>query len=110
MPGIIVVGGVLLQLAAQQHAAGDHNEVGGQDHQNDRHKEQRKRHQRLPDGDCHVVGGAQHYKAQQSQEPVGARRLFAGGFTLQQADGRGAPYRHGGPQQKQQVNNAKNDQ
>ena len=43
MTGIIVVGGVLLHLAAQQHAAAYHDEIGGQTDQYPRHKEQCQR-------------------------------------------------------------------
>ena len=110
MPGIIVIGRVLLQLAAQQHAAAYHNEISGQNDQYHRHKEQCQRHQRLLDGDCHVVSHSQQDKAQQAQKPIGARGLFAGGFALQQLDSRGSSHRDRRPQQKQQVNDPKNEQ
>ena len=45
MPGIIVIGRVLLQLAAQQHAAAYHNEISGQNDQYHRHKDGENIHQ-----------------------------------------------------------------
>ena len=102
MPGLIVVIPVFLQHPAQRHAARDEQQIGGQDHQDHRHKEQRHGLQRLLNGHCHDVGHRQQHRAQYGHEQIALGGLFAVALAAQQGHGGAAAHLHHGAQQNQQ--------
>ena len=102
MPRLIVVIPVPLQYPAQRYASGDEQQIGGQNHQDHRDKEQRQRLHRLLNGHRHKVGDPQQHRTQQRHKQVAFRRLFAAILAVQQGDGAPPPHLYQCADQRQQ--------
>ena len=87
----IVVSFILLQNAAEQHAARNEQKVCGDNNHNHGHEEPYHRVERIGDAHGEVVRGGEDHKARQTERPVCLRRLFADGLAAQHRYGAAAP-------------------
>ena len=106
----VVVAPVFLQQPAQQHGAGNQQQIGGNDDHDHRHKEPGHSLQRVLDGHRQIVGAAQNHNAQQRQQPVAPGGLFSHIFAAEQLHGLRKLNLAQSVQEDQQVNDAEQQQ
>ena len=78
---------VLLENAAEQHRAGDHQQIGSDNHHDHRDKKHHQRRDGVLDFQRDVVRASQNQHAAKPEEPVAARGPVAGAFTAHQGNG-----------------------
>ena len=80
---LIIIALVFLKHAAQQHRAGDKDQIRRRNDHHHRDEKYRQRRQRLLDRHGDIICRAEDQKASEAEHPVRLRRLFTVGLAAQ---------------------------